>query len=431
VFVGFSDGSFTLAGREAGGYRIKHVTTVGTRSVNIEHLDGSFNFLSAEHPANDTYDPRTRPWYKLAAASNTTVWTDPYVFFTSRTPGVTAATAVTSSAAVSAVVGVDIELSGLSQFLGDLTIGRTGEAFVVSGNNVVAAPASIELKPVSVSEGSLRLRTIEEIGVPALNAEANERAHIATVDGQRELVVRRPFGNASTSNWSLLVRARESEFTSTVNRQHRTTFRIFVLGGLVVLLGMLLVMWRALRPLATLKVEASTDPLTGLVNRRGLAEQGEQLLGAAGRDGQTVGALAFDLDGFKAINDRLGHHAGDETLRAFAMYLRAVAGDRAIVARLGGDEFAIVRRFTSTEAALVCGETILAGLATGLAGDGKTLAEVRSSAGLALSSRAGYDLTALLDDADRSLTEVKRTAIGTLRLAPARPGAHPAFTATA
>ncbi|HMT44181.1 MAG TPA: diguanylate cyclase, partial [Chakrabartia sp.] len=86
---------------------------------------------------------------------------------------------------------------------------------------------------------------------------------------------------------------------------------------------------------------ATTDPLTGLLNRRALQDMFEdELAQAEGADGPVVALL--DLDGFKPVNDRHGHGAGDELLRDLARRLQATAGARAHVARLGGDEFAIL-----------------------------------------------------------------------------------------
>ncbi len=88
---------------------------------------------------------------------------------------------------------------------------------------------------------------------------------------------------------------------------------------------------------------ALTDELTGLINRRGFFMALQRELAMAGRDLAAGGVVAMvDLDGFKAINDRWGHGAGDEYLRYFARALRKCVRPSDVVARLGGDEFAIL-----------------------------------------------------------------------------------------
>jgi diguanylate cyclase (GGDEF)-like protein len=117
---------------------------------------------------------------------------------------------------------------------------------------------------------------------------------------------------------------------------------------------------------------ALSDPLTGLANRRALFERGERALEAARRDGRELFVAYLDLDGFKPVNDRLGHEHGDVLLRAVAQRLEQSVGQVAghcvvravvqgaesegLVARVGGDEFVIL--FERTDRASV--ETWLA-----------------------------------------------------------------------
>ena len=84
------------------------------------------------------------------------------------------------------------------------------------------------------------------------------------------------------------------------------------------------------------------DPLTGLPNRRALAEALERAIARAQRTGLPLAVLALDLDGFKAINDRHGHPAGDAALVEVAARLRRTIRRSDLVARLGGDEFAVI-----------------------------------------------------------------------------------------
>jgi diguanylate cyclase (GGDEF)-like protein/PAS domain S-box-containing protein len=91
-----------------------------------------------------------------------------------------------------------------------------------------------------------------------------------------------------------------------------------------------------------LRFRALHDPLTGLPNRDLLDEGLRRALARARRGGTRVAVMFLDLDGFKDVNDRMGHAAGDELLRALAARLEAAARGGDIVGRLGGDEFVIV-----------------------------------------------------------------------------------------
>ena len=87
---------------------------------------------------------------------------------------------------------------------------------------------------------------------------------------------------------------------------------------------------------------ARTDPLTGLYNRLGFDELATRELSRARRNGAAITLLSFDLDGFKAVNDRQGHAAGDQLLRSVGNAIRSAIRDIDVAARLGGDEFAVL-----------------------------------------------------------------------------------------
>jgi diguanylate cyclase (GGDEF)-like protein len=97
-------------------------------------------------------------------------------------------------------------------------------------------------------------------------------------------------------------------------------------------------LWRENKLLAW---QSTTDQLTQVLNRRGFFRLVEPLLHLAKRQGATVGALMVDLDGFKEVNDRLGHQAGDLLLRRVAGTIRSEVRQSDIVGRYGGDEFVV------------------------------------------------------------------------------------------
>jgi two-component system, cell cycle response regulator len=154
---------------------------------------------------------------------------------------------------------------------------------------------------------------------------------------------------------------------------------------------------------------ASTDPLTGLANRRALTELMERELHNAERYGAPLAFLILDLDDLKRINDTLGHHAGDEALRRFAEALKAGARRGDIVARYAGDEFVVVMAQTDRIAA----EAVLRRLYGAL-----ERADLKCSAGIALFPRHGADATDLFAAADRALYEAKQAGKNRFRFAP-------------
>jgi diguanylate cyclase (GGDEF)-like protein len=94
--------------------------------------------------------------------------------------------------------------------------------------------------------------------------------------------------------------------------------------------------------MAALETRAAVDPLTDLINRRGLERELKRALAYVKRYETSAVLVYLDLDGFKSINDRHGHAAGDAVLKAVAMVLARQVRASDLVARLGGDEFVVL-----------------------------------------------------------------------------------------
>ncbi|WP_186816480.1 putative bifunctional diguanylate cyclase/phosphodiesterase [Cellulomonas aerilata] len=182
-----------------------------------------------------------------------------------------------------------------------------------------------------------------------------------------------------------------------------------VLGLLSVLLASmrLLLTVREARRLADAHREARTDELTGLPNRRELMHR----LGSALADGQVDGTLSavllIDLDRFKEVNDTLGHHHGDQLLRAVAERLADVFRDGDTVARLGGDEFAVLLPdVADLDAARALGRRCDDALEDDFTIDGLHL-HVDASVGLAVAPLHAQDVHGLMRAADVAMYEAK------------------------
>jgi diguanylate cyclase (GGDEF)-like protein len=157
------------------------------------------------------------------------------------------------------------------------------------------------------------------------------------------------------------------------------------------------------RRLARERYKACHDILTGLPNRRDLYERFDDL--PAGRG---LVAMMLDLDGFKPVNDQVGHEAGDKVLVEVGRRLWALLGRRWLVARLGGDEFTAVRPGPVPEPALLAeAARVVAALAVPVHVEGETL-NVGCSIGLAATGTP-VKLPVLLGRADAALARSKTT----------------------
>lgn len=160
---------------------------------------------------------------------------------------------------------------------------------------------------------------------------------------------------------------------------------------------------------ARLRELATTDPLTGLHNRRRFNEVLAAELKRARRDGRPLGLIMVDIDHFKKLNDRLGHQAGDEALRQVAAALRGAlqrASDACF--RIGGEEFAVLALSDSREALAALAEKLRAGVeALRLANPEPPLGIVTISLGAVVSASGGESPDAIYERADRALYAAK------------------------
>ena len=166
------------------------------------------------------------------------------------------------------------------------------------------------------------------------------------------------------------------------------------------------------------RTAASTDPLTGIANRRGFLEQTAASRRTA-TTAQPAAVLLFDLDQFKTINDRYGHAVGDRTLQIFAEVTKAHIGTAGAVGRWGGDEFVAVLYNTSHEIAATVAERIQAAFEQAAADIDGRLVSATVSTGMAFSGRGAFELPAMLLQADQALYRAKNE--GRNRLAIATP----------
>ena len=149
---------------------------------------------------------------------------------------------------------------------------------------------------------------------------------------------------------------------------------------------------------------ALRDPLTGLANRRALDERLGYEIARHTRHGESFSVLALDLDGFKAVNDRFGHDAGDEVLCETASALVGAVRAQDTVVRLGGDEFCVLAPQTDAAHAEHLVERVresLAAVTTGVSG-------LSASIGTAVCPADGTTPEGLLAEADTAAIAAKR-----------------------
>lgn len=158
--------------------------------------------------------------------------------------------------------------------------------------------------------------------------------------------------------------------------------------------------------------EAAVDPLTGLVNRAAFGESVRRLADALDPALERLAVLYLDLDGFKPINDRLGHAAGDRVLADVGAVIRVVLRPQDLAARWGGDEFVVCLRLHEPQAeatAIVIAERLIEQVRS-------LESDLSCSVGVALGGRA-CELDALIAAADAAMLRAKRSGKGHVEVA--------------
>jgi len=165
----------------------------------------------------------------------------------------------------------------------------------------------------------------------------------------------------------------------------------------------------ALHERERLRAAATRDPLTGLANRRVMEQTLDAHLHRAIREGRPLAVAVLDLDRFRESNRRHGHPAGDEILRAVARLIEAGRRGEEVACRYGGDEFVIIMPDAAAgeaEARLKAFQAALATLA--ITHDGRPLAPITASVGIAAAPADGTDRAALIAAADEAMYRAKQ-----------------------
>jgi len=153
-----------------------------------------------------------------------------------------------------------------------------------------------------------------------------------------------------------------------------------------------------------LRATAMRDPLTGVANRRAFGERLRYEVARHIRQQRSFAVIALDLDGFKGVNDRFGHQAGDDLLRDVAGAIGSILREQDTLARVGGDEFTVLAPETDRAGGTRLAERV----ASAVSGVTTGISSLSASVGLAVFPDDGEDGDELLEVADAEAMDAKR-----------------------
>ena len=351
IYLGQTDGGFVFVKRDGDGFSSKFIAfESGQRQVKRLTRDANLNIIKREALPADTFDPRSRPWYRAANQAGATIWTDPYVFFTSKRPGVTAASPVMKSGRMVGVVGVDIEISGLSNFLNDVPLSEHGRAFIVDHNGTAVAFPKLDWVGREFSNELPKANLVGGAVVQSMLSPGSD-PHLPTtpsgmvsfeVGQERYFGILRSLTIGNGTSWLVGVHAPSRDFMQEFDAGNaQQNLHIAWIFAFTCLLAWPVV-FGVTRPFSRLHRQATIDDLTNLPNRATFMHQAAQNIAKLHRQGRTAVIAILDLDGFKQVNDQFGHQSGDEVLQIVGQRLLMAARESDLIGRIGGDEFALL-----------------------------------------------------------------------------------------
>lgn len=366
IYVANPKGEFHYVSRnnekKDSAYRVKKISMqLDAKRTVVTWLSSDLKEVVPPTAIQDTYNPLVRPWYQAALEKEQLIWTDPYLFFTSKKAGITLAVPYYRDGQVHGVIGVDIELTDLSEFLATLNIGESGSALIMDKQERYIAISGDRLDNLaSKNDLELQFKAQDEQllanAVASIYSKQHRRDGVVSgikfdFDDTSYLASFYPFRlHQQEKQWVLATYAKEHTFLQKIRYTEKTNLLIaFFILLLSICVGWILAT-KTWKPIENLQDQAITDQLTGVYNRHYLFTQGKRLFERAMHQGNEILSLAIiDIDDFKYVNDTFGHNVGDEVLASLAMRIESELRPEDVVVRLGGEEFIVLLPSTPIE----------------------------------------------------------------------------------
>jgi C4-dicarboxylate-specific signal transduction histidine kinase len=270
LYFGDEAGNFVYVMRsdKRGDFRTKIIQNdVDGKTTQLIWRDANFTVVDKELDPTDTFDPRTRPWYKISKATRATSWTNPYIFFSSQQPGISVASPVLSNGVLKGAIGVDIDISTISNFLSQLEISDNGSALILNKNGDVIAHPNLE-QIIVKNDTALKFISIGDIADPvAQSAFANltstgrveiEQETQSEFEYQKERYVSLIMPVLGTDlPWTIALYAPENDFTQDIKDNRKRNIWLAAIISFVTALAGLVLAEFILRPVRAFAVRTA------------------------------------------------------------------------------------------------------------------------------------------------------------------------------
>ena len=386
-------------------FQTKTITMNGSaRQVMFRWRNNDFSKIKQQNITSYDYDPRSRPWYKLAIETRSSAWTEPYRFFTSKKRGITVSAPINNKTGyVKGVVGIDIELDKLSGFLKSISDHSNEYIRITDEYGYLVADSGNSLKLSSNELNSL---------IQPRQAETHTENFGTFVKHQQEyLYVQESLKqNIHEPEWHIFTSAKTSPFLTEIRAIEKRNIFIAAMTFLLSVFISIMIATKTSKPVENWMNQATTDSLTKLYNRHYFFNAGNNLYSEhSKKPDHQLALMMIDLDSFKRVNDSYGHNVGDDVLKSVAKHIKSLTNeDNTLLARFGGEEFIILTKTASHKEALQLAETIRKEIANLIV---KTTAgdiQVTASIGVSFSdTEHTMSFLEFIDSADKALYHSK------------------------
>ncbi|MGE0086468.1 MAG: adenylate/guanylate cyclase domain-containing protein [Desulfococcaceae bacterium] len=279
-------------------------------------------YKNMEEPASQAYDPRQRPWYMEAKKRGDAIWTNAYIFFSDRKPGISCASPIFSPADSSmlGVVGIDIGIEEISKFIGNLHIGKNGKAFIINRKGeLIAYPAKkdvdlfqlleekevdgqkkIDLRHIlSSSDTALTLSYKTLMGSKVTVSSKCEIFRLEEIrfamNGSTFMGTYLPFPSDSDWPWIVGVIIPEDDFMAAIRRNNMISFAISLTALITALAVGVILARKITKPLAEISQEAMYIRNLDLASREKTVSRISEIMNlSVSMDGMKKGLVSFE-----------------------------------------------------------------------------------------------------------------------------------------
>lgn len=457
AYYGDRDGHFFGLWRESESEAELRLRTSESGPRMLYHFADITGDLGQPLQENKIFDPRERPWYQAAQLTSLHTWTSIYIDFKTEALVATRARRVTrADGTFEGVVATDLSLARVNQFLRTLSLSRNGLALVVEedgnligtsrGPHLSVSPEGVNTRlNAAQSNDPFITTTFEQVrSLQRATGGVNRYSgYFEQSDGSRVQVAYARVQDDAGLNWTIIVAMPRHDFLHRIIENIQQTVGLGVLASLVVVLiglSVLTAVARELRSLANaarqvgegnlttpvavhrqdelgelarsfsaMQQRLLTDRLTGISNREAIVRRIEDRILQKRRasDPRPFAVLFLDFNGFKAINDRFGHDAGDRVLQELSQRLTRNLRGCDSVARYAGDEFLIllesVANRASAEYVRTSLETLLSQPLEATPTGTAEIPNLGAAIGIALYPEDGLDVESLIRKADQDM----------------------------